>query len=316
MDPGTGKTTVARLFAEILRDFGIRRTSTFHETTAQKVKDGGADDFRGDLDEAMGGTFFIDEAYDIDPVGDFKGRPIANEILTVCENQRESISLILAGYEDEFQEKFFKYNPGLKSRFREVVFEDFDESELKKIWTEMRTSMRWTESENVCNVAVKRLAKGSGKKGFGNARAVRNRLEDATKAAMSRIGDNFKQANMQLEIVDVIGDDPRLASRKLLAVTDSIEEKIGWKRVKAAVSDLLELCSANYQLELLGKKTLPMVMNRMVLGNPGMSQEMETSSRDFYARSLTFSINLHTRHRENYVCQALWASFERVGVSE
>ena len=278
MGVGTGKTTVARLFAEILYDFGIRQENEFQETTAQKAKDGGADDFRKSVAQAMGGTFFIDEAYDIDPVGDFKGRPIANEILTVCENQRESLSLVLAGYEDEFQERFFKYNPGLKSRFREVVFEDFDERELAKIWIEMRANMCWTEAENVCNVVVKRLAKRAGKKGFGNARDVRNRLEDATKAAMARLGDEFNQDKMHLEVVDVIGQDPRLTSTKLLAVKDSIEEMIGWKRVKAAVDELLELCSTNYQRELLGKKPLPMVMNRMVLGNPGMPKEMLRSS--------------------------------------
>ena len=115
----------------------------------------------------MGGVIFIDEAYDLNPVEDLKGKPIVrvsvnfsfyssignlsnktpcfkfhfkvNELLTLCENQKEDISVILAGYEDDFQKKFFAYNDGLKSRFKEIMFEDFDEKSLSVIWTSMRT---------------------------------------------------------------------------------------------------------------------------------------------------------------------------------
>ncbi|CAB9509012.1 NFX1-type zinc finger-containing protein 1 [Seminavis robusta] len=282
-NPGTGKTTVARSFARILHDSGFRENDVFVETTAQLVKEGGMDEFKKDVSKAMGGTLFIDEAYDIDPVNDYKGKPIANHILTLCENERDNLSLILAGYEDDFQERFYKYNPGLKSRFREITFDDFDEEELTRIWTDMRSNKRWSEADNVCTVMVKRLMKQSGKKGFGNARDVRNHLENATKSAMSRLGDNFDQDNMQLEVVDVIGEDPRLSSGKLLAVTSEIDEKIGWHRVKAAVQELLELCSTNYQRELLGKTPLAMVMNRLVLGNPGTGK---TTFAKLYGRLL------------------------------
>ena len=116
----------------MLRDAGLRTSGAIKEITAQKAKDDGTDEFRKVVKSAMEGTIFIDEAYDLDPVGDLKGRPIVNELLTLCENERDKISVILAGYEDEFQKKFFAYNSGLKSRFREVVFEDFDEKELSK----------------------------------------------------------------------------------------------------------------------------------------------------------------------------------------
>ncbi|CAI5725446.1 unnamed protein product [Peronospora destructor] len=71
-NPGTGKTTVARLFADVLRDSKIRRTNTFIECTAQMLKDKGADEFRSKLQKATGGVLFIDEAYELDPAGDFK----------------------------------------------------------------------------------------------------------------------------------------------------------------------------------------------------------------------------------------------------
>jgi hypothetical protein len=184
-------------------------------------------------------------------------------------NDRDKISLILAGYEDEFQERFFAYNTGLKSRFQEVVFEDFDEGELAKIWTEMRTKMRWQEADKVCDVVVRRVVKMAGKKGFANAREIRKRLESARKAAMARLGDDFNQDSMRFEICDVIGEDPRLANPKLMAVKSEIDEKIGWNRVKEVVNELLDVCSTNYRRELLGKRPMPVVLNRMLLGNPG-----------------------------------------------
>jgi len=282
-NPGTGKTTVARLFAKMLCDAGTRERNTIVETTAQESKDGGSDDFKKLVNKAMGGVLFIDEAYDLDPVGDFKGKPIVNELLTLCENKRDSISVILAGYEDDFQKKFFAYNDGLKSRFQEVVFDDFDESELSKIWMDMRKKKKWEEEDKVCSIAVKRMSKMSGRKGFGNAREVRKRLESATKSAMARLGETFTMDSMVLKIEDVIGEFPGLKNAKLLRVLDDIMEKIGWGRVKEKVKELMELCSTNYKRELMGQPPFQVFLNRMFLGNPGTGK---TTCAELYGRLL------------------------------
>lgn len=127
-NPGTGKTTAARLFARILLDAGLRKNSNFVETDGQALKDGGVDEFNKKVTSAMDGVLFIDEAYALDPVGDkFKGAPVANKLLLVTENDRDRISVVLAGYEDDMNEKLFACNTGFKSRFTEVFFEDFDE---------------------------------------------------------------------------------------------------------------------------------------------------------------------------------------------
>jgi hypothetical protein len=266
----TGKTSVARLFSSILCDSGVRTKNVIVEMTAQEAKDGGTDEFRKSVAKCLGGCLFIDEAYDLDPVGDFKGKPIVNELLTLCENKRDDISVILAGYEDDFEKKFFAYNDGLKSRFRTVLFEDFDEHDLRTIWTSLRNDKGWEEADGVCQVVVKRLVKMAGRKGFGNAREVRKRLEDATQAAMSRLGNDFSMDRMKLEIEDVIGQDPRLTNEKLKRVKDEIDRKIGWGRVKKHIGELIDLCGINYQRELLGKPPLDIFLNRMFLGNPGM----------------------------------------------
>jgi len=237
----------------LLVDSGIRTSPNIIETTAQKVKDDGSDKFRETEKSAMGGVLFIDEAYDLDPVGDFKGKTIVNELLTLCEDQRDNISVILAGYEDDFQKKFFAYNPGLKSRFKEVIFEDFDRKELSTIWIDSRERMKWKEEEGVCDVAIRRLLKKSGRKGFGNAREVRRLLESATRKALSRQDETFSPDDMIIEIRDVIGDDPRLKNDKLQRILAEINEKIGWHRVKDRINELIDLCGRNYQQELMGK---------------------------------------------------------------
>jgi replication-associated recombination protein RarA len=281
-NPGTGKTTCCRLLAQILCDCKIRTTGKCIELTAQRAKDEGMDEFRKSAKSAMGGVLFIDEAYDLDPVGDLKGKPIVNELLTMCEDDRDKISVILAGYEDEFQKKLYAYNDGLRSRFQEIQFEDFDEVELSTIWNDMRKSREWEEEAGLCGVVVKRLMKSQGKKGFGNARDVRKQLENATKAAFARIGKNISKETMVISIVDAIGEDPR-NNPKLRRILDKINKKIGWKRVKEAVAQLVELCGVNYQRELKGDPPHDIFLNRMMLGNPGTGK---TSCASLYGELL------------------------------
>jgi hypothetical protein len=102
---------VARLFAEILKDCGMRNSGKFAELTAQSVKDDGIDKFREAIKENMKGTIFIDEAYDLDPNGDFKGKPIVAELLTASENLRDSISFILAGYGGRTTLLYLQFSP-------------------------------------------------------------------------------------------------------------------------------------------------------------------------------------------------------------
>ena len=268
-NPGTGKTTVARLFAQILHDSGLRKKTAFEECTAQKLKDDGADGFRQSAARAKDGVIFIDEAYDLDPIGDkFKGVPIANELMTTAENAREWLTVILAGYEDEMNEKFFAFNPGLKSRFTEIVFEDFDEAELLDVWNCQREERGWTEADpRLGKVVVRRLVKISGTKGFGNARAVRQKLEEATARAMAR-PDFDAASNLVLETEDVVGENPA-CSAKLHAVLAKVDNKIGWTNIKKAVHDLVEVCKTNYERELDGQPPHDIFLNRMFLGNPG-----------------------------------------------
>ena len=84
----------------------------------------------------------------------------------------------------------------------EVIFEDFDEAEMMEVWTKMRAERGWLEADpRLADVVVRRLSKASGSKGFGNARSVRVKLDEATACAMSR--PDFDTGAMMLQIEDV-----------------------------------------------------------------------------------------------------------------
>ena len=76
-------------------------------------------------------------------------------------------------------------------------------------------------------------------------------------------------SNMSISIQDVIGEDPQLSGSRLQAVKSKLEQTIGWRRIKEAVQELIELCGANYHRELVGKPPFEVFVNQMFLGNPG-----------------------------------------------
>ncbi|KAG2789761.1 hypothetical protein PC129_g8833 [Phytophthora cactorum] len=278
-NPGTGKTTVARLFAKILNDSMIRRTNTFVECTAQQLKDDGAAEFRLKLRKASGGVLFIDEAYELDPAGDFKGKPIVAELLTAAEDKRDDLSIILAGYEDDIQKKLYAYNDGLPSRFEEVVFEDFDSQDLEIVWDGLAQDRGWEYEKAIAKVACRRLAKAAGRKGFGNARAVRKLFEQVVKEAIAR--EDF-DGTLKFQTVDLLGDRPS-TNPKLQAVLDEVEEKTGWHKIKEEMKKLVRISDENYERELKGQETVPVCLNRLFLGNPGTGK---TTCAGYYGRVL------------------------------
>ncbi|WP_432375426.1 AAA family ATPase [Lactiplantibacillus pentosus] len=137
-NPGTGKTTVARILGEILYDKGIIANQNFVEVSRADIVGRyigeTAIKTRGVLDSALGGVLFIDEAYTLANGGerDF-GREAIDEILKFMEDHRTDIVIIFAGYTDSM-EKFLAMNEGLRSRIpNHFMFEDYTPSELIEI---------------------------------------------------------------------------------------------------------------------------------------------------------------------------------------
>jgi AAA+ superfamily predicted ATPase len=143
-NPGTGKTTVGRLYGGFLIEMRIipEKAQVF-ETSGSALISKGVVGLQSKLEEMKkvgGGVIFIDEAYQLNPRENAQGRPILDYMLTQCERlegEFGSLVWILAGYK-KHMDKLFEYNPGLPSRFPENFhFEDYDEEELSKIFNDI-----------------------------------------------------------------------------------------------------------------------------------------------------------------------------------
>ena len=183
-NPGTAKTTVARLIAQILARDGVLKTGRFVECgradLVAKYVGWTAKAVRAKFREARGGVLFIDEAYSLsDGEHATFGDEAINTIVQEMENHRENVIVIFAGYPDKMKD-FLDRNEGLRSRIAfHIHFPDYTPDELTDIFKLMAKQRGYEISDEVaahCRKIFKRVAK---KKNFGNGRFVRNILEQA-----------------------------------------------------------------------------------------------------------------------------------------
>jgi len=193
-NPGTGKTTVARLLASIYRELGVLKKGHLVETD----RSGLVAEYVGQtavktnkiIDSALDGVLFIDEAYTLANGGmnDYGSEAVAT-LLKRMEDDRDRLVVILAGYNDEI-ESFINSNPGLRSRFnRYIHFDDYTAEELYKIFCLQVRKGEYTLTEDASLYIKERLAAvvEDKPKDFGNARYVRNLFEKAIEAQANRL---------------------------------------------------------------------------------------------------------------------------------
>ncbi|MGE5355162.1 MAG: AAA family ATPase [Deltaproteobacteria bacterium] len=180
-NPGTGKTTVARILTKIYKALGILERGHMVETDRQGLVAGyvgqTAMKTAEKIDEAMGGVLFIDEAYSLsggNSSNDF-GPEAIQTLLKRMEDRRGEFFVFVAGYPEDM-EKFLNANPGLKSRFDKMLkFEDYDASQLLKIATDMFAEKELITTPDANEAMSSYFIKISKKrdKYFGNGRKVR-----------------------------------------------------------------------------------------------------------------------------------------------
>ena len=212
-NPGTGKTTVARIIANIYRELGVLSKGQLIETdraglvagyvgqTAIKTKEVVA--------RAIGGVLFIDEAYTLSPEGpgnDF-GQESIDTLLKEMEDHRDDLAVIVAGY-PRLMARFIESNPGLKSRFNKYIsFPDYDSKELENIFEMMCNKYDYRISEDLKNRLpsfFEQMCRDK-KENFANAREVRNLFEKTVQNQSSRLFTEGIQSKN--EMMELITDD-------------------------------------------------------------------------------------------------------------
>jgi len=193
-NPGTAKTTIARLIAAVYAKLGLLSSGHLVEVSrADLVAEyigQTAPRVRAAVERALGGVLFIDEAYSLTMSGhdrrDFGHEAVA-ELIKLMEEHRSDLVVIVAGYEAEM-ERFLRSNPGLDSRFPKVLhFPDYTNDELVSIFEFMTAENGFTLAPGVVEELRARLAAEPRGASFGNARLIRNLLDAAISRQAQRI---------------------------------------------------------------------------------------------------------------------------------
>ena len=191
-NPGTGKTTVARIYAKLLKQYGrvssghlveVDRSALVAEYMGQT-----AVKTRKVLQAALGGVLFIDEAYALKQRDDDSfGQECIDTILKFIEDHRDEMVVILAGYAEQM-DGLLASNPGFRSRFAQrLAFDDYDDTDLLAILHGMLKTLQYRVEPATEQFVTDQLALERASGAFGNGRAVRNLIERAIRRHAVRI---------------------------------------------------------------------------------------------------------------------------------
>lgn len=282
-NPGTGKTTVARILGKLFHAMQLLPSDKVIETAGLDMTAGYVGQTKDKVnelcDKAMGGVLFIDEAYYLagsDGSSNSYGSEAVGTLLKRMEDDRGKFVVIAAGYQNEMQ-NFLRMNPGLDSRFEHKIhIEDYSSDELFKIlFLQLKKSQfvfsTDDKAELVAKNAIQELCKNK-QKDFANARAVRN-LFDTIKLRMdSRIANLSADSLTKEALTTIRACDIPHDENKTLSVEDvfaELNELIGMEKVKNAIRELYATIKINIELEKIGQNPKKPEIHIALTGNPG-----------------------------------------------
>ena len=281
-NPGTGKTTVARIMADVFRTLGILSRGQLVEADRSKLVAG----FSGQtaiktnqlIDSAMGGVLFIDEAYTLKSNdGDSFGAEAIDTLLKRLEDDRGKFICIVAGYTDQMHD-FIDTNPGLKSRFTQTIhFDDYTPDELTEIFINLAKGKNFTVDEETKGAIHRQFEQLYLRrdKNFGNAREARRIFDQAVEKQSQRLVEainhpDFKEEDMYRITTADLPMAQSEQSRPLDEVLNELDDFIGMRSVKNMIRRLAVQSMFMKQRAAMGAgKVQQMAMNFVLTGNPG-----------------------------------------------
>lgn len=276
-NPGTGKTTVARIMGEIFRQMGVLKKGHIVECDRSTLVGqfiGQTEQLtRKAIEEALDGVLFIDEAYALaraDNGNDF-GIQAIDTLIKAMEDYRNRLIVIMAGYPDEMR-RLMKKNPGLKSRVNmEIFFNDFTDNELLQIAKTFAAQNHYHLSTESEDAFLEQIAREKAGEYFANARTVRNIVQKAIheKAYHYDTRNLDKEALTILKPIDfgIKNSENRLTEME--NALKELDDLVGLEEVKQKILEIKDYVQFEMMRKNSGLKTKPLVLHMMLIGNPG-----------------------------------------------
>lgn len=268
----------------------------FVETTGSRLAHGGVTEVKAHLktlENAQGGIYFIDEAYQLAEGHNYGGKTVLDFLLAEIENLVGKVVFVFAGYQKQM-EMFFEHNPGFKSRIPyQLIFDDYTDQELLTM-LQYQMSKFYNIPIRVedgmdglyMRIAVRRLGRGRGRDGFGNARALENLFSRIRGRQSVRLSKERREGRSPddnfINKEDLIGPDPSEAILQCEA-WEKLQKLTGLKSVKDSVRFMIDLIKTNYLREIQEKPPIEVSLNRVFLGSPGTGK---TTVAKLYGRIL------------------------------
>lgn len=279
-NPGTGKTTVARLLGRVLFDRGVLPGDEFKfievsesDLIATHIGET-AVQTQAILEKAKGGILFIDEAYTLNKGKSSQhnfGLEAINTILKYMEDYRNEIMIIFAGYTKEM-EQFFETNPGLKSRVPNTFFfEDYSGDEIVEMGLKnLQKSAYQLEDESYYAMRVKQAYSRS--LDHSNGRWIRNFNEHLMRALANRVVETQVDDYVTIindDIDDVLLQGTQQPEENKKDALEQLQNLIGIEKVKKQVEQFISLAELNKKREERGAAVSEFSLHSLFLGNPG-----------------------------------------------
>jgi len=283
--PGTGKTTVARLYGRILAELGVLRTGQLVEVgrpdLVASIIGGTALKTTECFERALGGVLFIDEAYTLSATGgggpDF-GREAVDTLVKLMEDHRDDIVVIVAGYTHEMR-KFLATNPGLSSRFsRTIEFADYSSADLVTIIEGLCRGCDYRLELETRDAVLTYFEQLPRDESFGNGRTARKVFEEMIGRQAYRLADDPHADVVALTrlLAEDVGTLPGAGIGAGAAAGDaatverllnSLQQMVGLSEVKYEVSNMVDLLASARQ-RLAAGLPVPSLSRHLIFGGP------------------------------------------------